>query len=71
MGIEITDEMVERFRLNHDPVNTEEQPDIRAGIAAVLAMPEVRQTIYDAVRRERDAELKAMGVTGYSVEWDR
>jgi hypothetical protein len=45
--------------------------DARAGIAAVLSMPEVRQAIYDQVRRESDEKLKAMGVTGYSLEWDR
>lgn len=38
MPIEVTDEMVELFRLNHDPANPEEQPDIRAGLVAVLAM---------------------------------
>lgn len=38
--IEVTDEMIELFRLNHDPANPEEQPDIRSGIAAVLHIVE-------------------------------
>jgi hypothetical protein len=38
--VEVTDEMVELFRLNHDPANPEEQPDIRSGIAAVLHIVE-------------------------------
>jgi hypothetical protein len=71
VSIEITDEMVDRFRLNHDPANDLEQPDVRAGIAAVLAMPEVREAIHDDVRRETHEKLKAAGVTGYTLEWDR
>jgi hypothetical protein len=38
MTIEVTDEMIELFKLNHDPANELEQPDIRSGIAAVLAL---------------------------------
>ena len=64
---EVTSEMVSTYitTLQGSPGG------IREGLAAVLSMPEVRQAIYFEVRSESDAKLKAMGVTGYSLEWDR
>jgi hypothetical protein len=44
---------------------------VRAALTAVLDLPEIRQAIYEDVRGESDAKLKAMGVTGYTVGWDR
>lgn len=44
---------------------------VRAALAAVLAMAEVRQAIHDEVRGETDAKLREMGVTGYSLEFDQ
>jgi hypothetical protein len=56
---EVTPDMIERFKLNHDPANELETPDIPSGIAAVLSMPEVRQAIYEQVRQEAGRELPA------------
>lgn len=75
MTIEITDEMVRIYaeawkdRLFKQPQD-EERPAVRAGLAAVLAMPDVRQSIHDDVRRETEAKLRDLGVTGSSMEYD-
>lgn len=75
MAIEITDAMIAAFDEGVDRetgyIGRPKAAVVRAGLAAVLSMPEVRQSIHDEVRRESDDKLKAMGVTGYSVEWDR
>lgn len=72
MSIEITDEMVAAFDEGVDRetgyLNRPKAVVIRAGVAAVLSMPEVRQAIHDDVRRETEARLRELGVTGYSVE---
>lgn len=76
MSIEITDEVVHAYaeawkdRLFKQPQDVE-RPAVRAGLAAVLNLPEVRQAIHDDVRRETEQKLRDLGVTGYSLEWDR
>jgi len=57
VSIKPTPEMIERFKLNHDPANELEQPDVYSGLAAVLNMPEVRQAV---VRTLSDNEIEAV-----------
>jgi hypothetical protein len=74
MSIEITDEMPGAFNgADFAGCGNADWEDshLRVGIAAVLALPEVRQAIHDDVRRETEAKLRDLGVTGYSVEYDR
>lgn len=69
MSIEITDTMVQAFRAATDGYI---KPSVQPGLAAVLALPEVRQAIHDDVRRETEQKLRDLGVTGYSVAgWDQ
>lgn len=42
---------------------------VREMLTTILALPEVRQAIYEDVRHELDERLKSMGVTGYSMEF--
>lgn len=74
MSIEITDDMVAAFNdADFSGLGNADWEDshIRVGLAAVLALPEVRQAIHDEVRRENEQKLREMGVTGYSVEYDQ
>lgn len=74
MSIEITDEMVRIFSLEEarqEDLGASTGEVARRAIASVLDLPEVRQAIHDDVRREKEAKLRELGVTGYSLEWDR
>lgn len=74
MAIEITEDMLRAFNgADFSGLGNADWEDshLRVGIAAVLALPEVRQAIHDEVRRENEAKLRDLGVTGYSVEYDR
>lgn len=68
MTIELTSEAV-GIAMQLMPDTPADQ--VRAALTAVFDLPEVRQAIYEDVRRESDDKLKAMGVTGYSVGWDQ
>jgi len=63
--IEVTDEMVELFKLNHDPANELEQPDIRAGLAAVLHIVERNQAAQAEASVEVLAAYRASRAKGY------
>jgi hypothetical protein len=74
MSIEITDKMLDTALDVWDAELASGQRDpelIRECLAAVFALPEVRQAIYNDVRRENEQKLRDMGVTGYSVGWDQ
>jgi hypothetical protein len=70
VSIEISDAMVQ---LIYERINfvSHDHSGIREGLADVLALPEVRQAIHAEVQREKDQNLRDMGVTGYTLEWDR
>lgn len=70
MSIENTDEMVQVAQAATE-CRAESDDCIANALRAVLALPEVRQAIHDEVRRETEAKLRELGVTGYSVEYDR
>lgn len=76
MSIEITEAIISAFGAGVDRetgyLNRPKAEVVRAGLAAVLALPEVRQAIHDDVRRETERKLRDLGVTGYSVAgWDQ
>jgi GH18 family chitinase len=69
MAIDISDALVAEARDMLDERGSTDS--VRYMLTTVLAMPEVRQAIHDDVRRETEQKLRDMGVTGYSVEYDR
>lgn len=73
MTVEITDATVGAFHvvLPRHAIHQDYVNDVRDALAAVIALPEVRQAVYDNVRRENEQKLRDMGVTSYNVGWDQ
>lgn len=63
MGIEITEEMVQTYDAGYitsDPNAIRPRISVRAGLAAVLNMPETRQAVVDELAREHAAMMAAL-----------
>lgn len=68
-----TDEMIDLFKLNHDPANELESPDLIAGLTAVLAVAkrQIRVTIAADIRAALAADEADSDTTSGEAIWEQ